>query len=146
MRLAHGELWLDEMFYSTGMTNPDIASRCRGLGLTKRDKIVADSQEPKSITELNNLGLWVVPSVKGADSINAGIDLIRRYKINVTRRSVNMIKELKVYKFKVDRDGNTTNAPIDKFNHAMDATRYVCTSELVEKRHGGVKAHNVRLY
>jgi phage terminase large subunit len=92
------------------------------------------------------MGLWVVPSVKGADSINAGIDTIRRYTINVTRRSRNIIKEMGIYKYKVDRDGKTTNAPIDKFNHAMDAMRYVCTDMLTTRRTGTAKAHNTYLY
>lgn len=146
MRLAHGELWLDELIYETDLTNPDIASRCFDIGLTKRDKIVADAAEPKSIKELNNLGLWVVPSAKGADSINAGIDTIRRYTINVTRHSRNLIKEIGVYKYKVDRDGKTTNVPIDKFNHAMDATRYVGTDLLTERRTGTAKSHLTKLY
>ena len=146
MRLAHGELWLNELIYETDMTNPDIAKRCHGLGLGKRDKIVADASEPKSIQELKNLGLWVVPSVKGADSINAGIDTIRRYPINVTRHSRNIIKEMGIYKYKVDRDGKTTNTPIDKFNHAMDAVRYVGTDILTTRRTGVVRATTTRLY
>ena len=146
MALAHGQLWLDELMYETGLTNPDIAARCKGLGLSRRDKIVADSAEMKSIAELNNMGLWVVPSVKGADSINVGIDMMRRYHINITRRSVNLLNEVKKYKYKVDRDGNATNKPIDNFNHAIDASRYVCMAELGEKRTGTARAHNIRLY
>jgi phage terminase large subunit len=144
--LAHGELWLNELIYETDMTNPDIAKRCHGLGLGKRDKIVADASEPKSIKELKNLGLWVVPSVKGADSINAGIDTIRRYPINVTRHSRNIIKEMGIYKYKVDRDGKTTNTLIDKFNHAMYAVRYVGTDILTTRRTGAARATTTRLY
>ena len=146
VRLAHGELWVDEVIYETGLTNPDIANRCHALGITKKHKIVADGAEPKSIQELRNLGLWVVPSVKGADSINAGIDTIRRYPINVTRRSRNIIKEMGIYKYKVDRDGKTTNTPIDKFNHAMDAMRYVCTDMLTTRRTGTAKYNPTYLY
>lgn len=146
MRLAHGALWLDELIYSTGLTNPDIAARCKNIGVTKRDRIVADSAEPKSIAELNNLGLWVIPSVKGNDSINAGIDTLRRYPINVTRRSVNLIGEMKKYKYAVDRDGNTTNKPIDAFCHALDAARYVGTAILTTRRTGTARARNTYLY
>ena len=145
LRLAHGALWLDEIIYSTGMTNPDIATACKEAHLN-RDKIVADSAEPKSIQELRNLGLFVVPASKGADSVNSGIDMLRRYTINVTRRSTNIIRELKAYKYKVDRDGNTTNAPIDDFNHAMDAMRYIGMDMLAVRRTGTAKAHNTYLY
>ncbi len=145
MRLAHGALWLDEVIYSTGMTNPDIAKACREAKI-QGEKIVADAAEPKSIQELRNLGLWVVPSSKGADSVNAGIDMLRRYTINVTRRSRNIIREMKSYKYKVDRDGNTTNVPIDDFNHAMDAMRYVGIDMLAVRRTGTAKAHITKIY
>lgn len=147
MRLAHGEIWLDEVIYTNGLTNPDIARRCKEAGLSRSDKIVADSAEMKSIAELHNMGLWVVPATKGQDSVNAGLDTMKRYTINVTRRSVNIINEMKKYKYKVDRDGNATNKPIDSFNHAIDAARYICMDLLTARRgNGGVKATNVRLY
>lgn len=146
VRLAMGELWLDEVIYEAGLTNPEIAVKCKEAGLTRADKIIADSAEMKSIAELKNMGLWVVPAVKGADSVNAGIDIMRRYHINITRRSVNLLKEFTKYKYKVDMDGNPTNKPIDKFNHGIDAARYCCMDILQERRVGAARAINVRLY
>ncbi len=32
--LAHGELWVDEKIYSTGLTNPDIADRAQAAGIS----------------------------------------------------------------------------------------------------------------
>ena len=112
--IAHGELWTDLEIYETGLTNPMIAERAKEAGVTKADQIIADSAEPKSIAELCNAGLWVIPTVKGGDSITVGIDILHRYKWNVTRRSVGMIEELQSYKWKKDRDGKKTNTPIDK--------------------------------
>jgi phage terminase large subunit len=57
-----------------------------------------------------------------------------------------MLKEFTKYKYKVDMDGNPTNKPIDKFNHAIDAARYCCTDILQERRVGTARAINVRLY
>lgn len=139
--LAHGELWTDLVFYTTGLTNPMIAERAKENGITRSDMIVADSAEPKSIAELHNAGLWVVPTVKGNDSITVGIDILHRYKWNVTRRSVGLIEELQAYKWKTDRDGNKTNIPIDAFNHAIDATRYWAMMKLNIRRAGGARAH-----
>jgi phage terminase large subunit len=68
--LAHGDLWLNQILYSTGMTNPMIATAAKDSGITRKDMIVADSAEPKSIAEIRNEGLYVVPTVKGADSIS----------------------------------------------------------------------------
>lgn len=128
--LAHGELWLDELLYNTGMTNPMIAERAKAQGLTRADVIVADSAEPKSIRELNNLGLNVEACVKGADSVINGIDIMKRYVLNVTRRSTGLRKEFQNYKWRVTKDGVTTNQPVDCFNHAIDAARYGALARL----------------
>lgn len=128
--LAHGELWLDELIYTTGMTNPMIAERAKALGLTRADTIIADSAEPKSIRELNNLGLNVEACVKGADSVINGIDIMKRYVLNVTRRSGGTRKELQNYKWRVTKDGVTTNEPVDCFNHSIDAARYGALARL----------------
>lgn len=141
--LAHGELWVDEIIYQTGLTNPDIAEECKRSGITRRDMIVADCAEPKSIQELTNLGLWVVPSSKGADSILNGIDILKRYHINITRHSHGMIENLQQYRWRKTRDGMTTNQPVDNFNHGIDAIRYAALARFAARRSGAAKAHVV---
>ena len=128
--LAHGEIWTDELLYETGMTNPMIAENAKKQGLTRNDTIIADSAEPKSNQELRNMGLTVEACVKGADSIINGIDILQRYTWNVTRRSTGTRRELLNYKWKVTKDGITTNTPVDCFNHAIDAVRYGALSRL----------------
>lgn len=142
--LAHGEIWTDEVLYDTGYTNPMLARAMREAGLTRKDMVIADSAEPKSIAELKAEGLWVVPSVKGKDSINVGIDILRRYKWHVTRRSVGLIENLKAYKWAKDRDGNKTNKPEDDNNHGIDAVRYVALNRLNIQRRGTAKATVLR--
>lgn len=138
--LAHGELWVDEYIYETGMTNPDIARRCKELGLTHNDLIIADCAEPKSIREIHNSGLYIVESTKGADSIKNGIDILKRYKLNITRHSQGIISNVKQYKYKVTRDGETTNQPIDMYNHGIDAIRYVALKKLNIEHRGTARA------
>ena len=132
--LAHGELWVDEKIYSTGLTNPEIAAKAKAAGITSQQQIIADCAEPKSIKELQAQGLWVTPSPKGADSIISGIDILKRYRIHVTRRSIGIISNLRAYKWDKDRDGNMTNKPEDKNNHGIDAIRYVGLAKLKEHR------------
>lgn len=143
--IAHGELWTDLEIYETGLTNPMIAEKAKEAGLTKADQIIADSAEPKSIAELRNAGLWVIPTVKGGDSIMVGIDILHRYKWNVTRRSTGHIEELQSYKWKKDKDGKKTNTPVDKFNHAIDATRYFALKRLNVRRVKRARAHYNKL-
>lgn len=143
--LAHGELWTDLIIYEPGLTNPQIAELAKEAGIGRGDQIIADCAEPKSIQELRNCGLWVVPSVKGKDSITVGIDTLHRYKWNVTRRSYGLVEELQTYKWKNDKDGKKTNVPIDKFNHAIDATRYFALMRLNVRHTGTARAHYNRL-
>lgn len=141
--LAHGEIWTDELIYSTGMTNPMIAERAKALGLTRADTIIADSAEPKSNAELRSMGLNVQGCVKGADSIKNGIDILKRYVWNVTRNSTGIRKELQNYKWKVTKDGVTTNQPVDCFNHGIDAVRYGALDKLkVAARPRGINIRN----
>lgn len=128
--LGGGELWADEMLYSEGLTNADIDKRLRAIRARAWD-LIPDSAEPKSNEELRRLGHKVEPAQKGPDSVRAGLDQLKRYKLNVTRRSVNLRKELANYKYKVDRlTGKATNEPVDAFNHCIDALRYVALNRL----------------
>lgn len=128
--LAHGEIWTDELIYQTGLTNPDIARLMKEAGLTGRDEVIADSAEPKSIHELCLQGMNVKPCRKGADSVINGIDILKRYTWNVTRRSTGLRKELLAYKWKQDRDGSLTSQPLDGFDHSIDACRYAASETL----------------
>ncbi len=140
---AHGDLWIDEDIYSTGLTNPDIASRAHGAGIGGEDQIIADCAEPKSIAELRAHGLWVTPSPKGQDSIVSGLDILKRYRLHVTRRSAGIIANLRSYQWGKDRDGNMTNKPEDKNNHGIDAIRYVALAKLPQHREvRGVRRRN----
>lgn len=117
-------LYIKEICYRPGMLNADIAAELKQAGATRYTPIVADSAERKSIDEINTHGFNIVPCVKGAGSISAGISAVQSYKLRITNDSDNLINELRNYMFKRDKDGNYLNEPIDKFNHALDALRY----------------------
>ena len=89
-----------------------------------KEKITADSAEPKSIDELRELGLRVHGARKGRDSINNGIQYIQDYQIIVHPRCVNFLTEINNYTWDSDKFGDRINVPIDDFNHLMDALRY----------------------
>ncbi|MDB4919873.1 PBSX family phage terminase large subunit [Mucilaginibacter sp.] len=126
----NGELWVDEKLYNTGLTNTDISARLIDLGIGQHIDIIADSAEPKSIEELRRLGWKIAGAKKGADSVNNSIDILKRYKINVTRQSVNLRNELGRYKWRTDRTGRTLNEPVDSWNHLIDPLRYVALNKL----------------
>jgi phage terminase large subunit len=123
-----GELVLDELIYEKGLLNVKISDRMRELSVSGR--IIADSAEPKSISELQGYGWNVEPASKGRDSIKQSINILKRYKLNVTQRSHNLKNELNNYKWKQNRDGRLENEPVDFLNHSIDAVRYVCLNIL----------------
>jgi len=123
-------LLIQELLYATGLTNQDIADKLRSLGITRAWEIVADSAEPKSIEEIYRLGFNIKPAEKGPDSVRNGIDILKRFKLQVTKDSTNLIKELRSYTWATDKEGKNTGVPIDSFNHACDAIRYVALNKL----------------
>lgn len=125
------DLFVDELIYRTGLTNNDISKLLKESKV--EHEIYADSAEPKSIEEIHQAGFNIKPSIKGQGSVNAGIDKLRSYNIRVTKRSVNLIKELRNYAWVSDKNGEPTNKPIDAFNHAIDALRYSIYRKKVTK-------------
>ncbi|MGO5081157.1 PBSX family phage terminase large subunit [Oscillospiraceae bacterium LCP25S3_E4] len=117
------EIYVYDEFYEKGMSNKAIADTVKQMGYSK-EKIAADSAEPKSIDELNALGLHVKGASKGKDSINNGIQWIQNFKIIIHPRCVNFLTEISNYTWDKDKFGNKINKPIDDFNHLMDAMRY----------------------
>ena len=120
-----GELYVDELCYRRGYDNTMIARLLKDEGCNAYTDIVADSAEPKSIREINAFGLNCKPVTKSPDSILNGIQVLQRYKLHVTQRSIGTINELRNYSWKQDVNGNYQNKPIGIFDHAMDALRYV---------------------
>lgn len=133
IRLHGGELWINELLYDKGFDNPMIAAHLAEMGIPKDVCIVADSAEPKSIREIASQGWHIEPVHKGKDSIATGIAVVNRYRKHVTGNSLNVINEFRNYRWQNDTWGNTTNIPIDHYNHSIDAIRYVCLNKLMEK-------------
>ena len=119
----NSKLYIYDEFYEKGLSNKAIAERIKELGYRK-ERITADSAEPKSIDELKTYGLNVKGAVKGKDSIVHGIQWIQDLEIIIHPRCVNFLTEISNYTWDTDRFGKKLNVPIDDFNHLMDALRY----------------------
>jgi len=133
----NGKIYVNELFYKTGMLNSDIVAMLKQLGVSTSQCIVADSSEPKSIQDVTNAGFYVEAARKGGDSVKASIDRLQQYDIVVTKNSLNLIKELRQYKWAKDREGKALNAPEDVMNHAIDCLRYVGLNKLSQYENSG---------
>jgi len=146
--LYEGELYLEELIYETKLVNipipdkdgevaPNIHDKMIELGLRQEwDELYADKAEDKSIRELQLKGWAVVGARKGPDSIVNGIDILKRYKLNITESSLNFRKEQQNYKWlinPIDKQGQSyINKPADSYNHLWDATRYAVLMKIGE--------------
>ena len=128
-------LYIKEHIYQTQMTTYDIHKKWKDVGI-ERETIYFDSAEPRLIEELRRMGWNVRPSLKGPDSVNAGIDLLKRFKIHIVKDSNNCIQEFRNYKWQEDRTGKMINKPIDKNNHTIDAIRYATYSVISKPNFG----------
>lgn len=123
----------DEVIYEKELTNSQIANKIKADGMGRF--IIADSAEPKSIAELKRLGLKIDGADKGKDSINFGIQQLQKYDLfYVTARSLNLINELRKYKWMVDKTGNKLNVPINDYDHGIDPMRYIETYGMTRVR------------
>ena len=129
------DLYIKEHLYRTQMTTRDIDIFLKEQKLLS-NPIYADSAEPRLIAELRRMGHHIFPSIKGKDSVNAGIDLLKRYKIHILSSSTNAISEFRNYKWREDKAGMLTNIPEDKHNHIIDPCRYATYSILSRPNFG----------
>jgi phage terminase large subunit len=127
---------LDEVCYKKGMLNSMIAKVLQSLpdALT-----IADSAEPKSIDELSAYGIKIIGAQKGQGSINQGIQAVQNKKIYYTKRSKNLKTEYENYAWKIDKEGNGLNVPVNAFNHILDAVRYVLSDLFPIERDDTIK-------
>ena len=122
-------LYIKEMLYEKRLTNTDLAKKMKEFRIDRQSEIIGDSAEPKSIEEIYRQGFNIKPAKKGA-GIHLGIDIMRRYKLHITKDSLNAIKEFRGYKWATDKNGDVLNVPVKVNDHLIDATRYLCLNKL----------------
>lgn len=120
----NGGIILDQVLYQKGLHNRDLANALKNL---KPALTIADSAEPKSISEIQQYGISIIPCEKGKDSKKYGIGVMQDQRISVTKRSVELIKEYRNYLWATDREGRLTGET-DGADDAIDASRYALTS------------------
>lgn len=134
--------FLNEM-YQKHCSNKDIANAIKAAGFDytgqivqgnlyadfadfrERQTIIADSAEPKSISDLNNEGLKIIPCKKYAGSVLYGIKWLQHRRLIIDpKRTPNALREFTQYEYMTTKDGEFLADVPDKDNHLIDATRY----------------------
>lgn len=116
------KLFVKELSYKPGMSQVEIKDCLLENGFVIGVDFIYCEHDPDMIKSLRNLSINALFARKGQGSISAGILLLNQYEVFFVGENIN--KEKSLYKYEVDKDGNSTNVPVDKYNHAFDATRY----------------------
>lgn len=142
--LNGNDVYVNEIFRSTGMKTQDIADALRDYDDLQKycdidNRLVAELED----ADINLLSM----TIKNGESIKVGIAIMNQRKIHITESSVDLIKEFKNYVYKKDRYDQYQIGlnPVDKFNHGIDALRYVILAEShVEGRQSANKVRTKR--
>jgi phage terminase large subunit len=127
VELFEGGVYVDELLYETKLTTNDLIERYHGLGLTKGIQTYCDAAEPKTIEEICRAGYNALSADK---DVTEGIRKVKSMPLYITKRSANIIKEIKSYKWKTDKDGKVLDEPVKFNDHLMDAIRYAIFTHL----------------
>lgn len=135
------DMYIDEVCYQTKMLSDDIIKACKDV----RDapEFICESADPRLIDEIYNAGIDIKAVQKFPGSIKAGIMKMQQYKIHITSRSTNIRKEFKNYTWRQDKEGKWLNEPIDCYNHAIDACRYVVLQKILGAYSNGMSASDI---
>jgi phage terminase large subunit len=122
-----GIAFVKEMLYEAKLTTNDLIDRLKAMELSKYDEIYCDAAEPKTIEELVRNGFNAKPANK---DVTEGIRCVKGTPLTIHQDSVNLLKELKSYRWKTDRNGNKLDQPVKFNDHIADAMRYGIYSKL----------------
>ncbi len=111
----------NEIIYQTGLTTNDLIQKMKVLIPNPKVEIFADAAEPKTIEEIYRAGFNVKPADK---AVKEGILFIKSKPLFITASSVNLIKEVRSYKWMEDKQGHILDAPVKFNDDGMDSGRY----------------------
>ena len=119
-------IYVDYEAYGLNVEIPHLPALFMGIPNAEKWYITADSSRPETISYLRNHGFpRIASAIKGARSIEEGIEFLKGYDIVVHPRCQHLIDELTLYSYKLDSlTGQVTPILADKDNHLIDALRY----------------------
>jgi phage terminase large subunit len=121
IELYEGAVYARQLLYETRLTTADLIERYKTLEMESYTEIFCDAAEPKTIEELNRAGYNAKPADK---DVTEGIRKLKGMPLYITEDSEDLLKEVKNYKWKIDKSGKVLDEPVKFNDHALDALRY----------------------
>lgn len=117
------KIYAKECFYINNQKIKDLKENI-GLFAKSHNLIIADSEDPRMISEIKDSGFNVKPVKKYDGSVLEGIRIVNDYDIIIDKESLNLIKELRNHTWNDKRAG----IPNKGFNHLLSGMRYYVQS------------------
>lgn len=129
-------LYLFGEIYAVKLGNTKAAREIRKLNPLNRI-ITADSEEPRAIAALNELGLRVIGAKKGPGSVDYGMEFLADELEEIVidpKRCPNAAREFTSYELEMDKNGNFKGSYPDEDNHTIDAVRYGMEDSMIRRK------------
>lgn len=130
-----GKIYARQMFYETKLTTADLIEKYKEIGVKRHVEIFCDAAEPKTIEELSRAGYNVKPADK---DVTEGIRKVKSLPLFICNDSTDLIKEIRNYKWKMDKDGRVLDEPIKFQDHGIDALRYAVFTRLSKNQYSWI--------
>ena len=122
-------LFWRELLYQTKLTTSDLIERFKSFpelwdeekACARDVEIIADSAEPKTIEEIARAGFQIKPAYK---DVKDTIDFIKSRPLRIDENSPNLLREIKKYSWKKDKNEKVLDEVVKFDDHLMDAGRY----------------------
>lgn len=114
-------LYWREMLYESKLTNADLIAKLRTIPELRGQKIIADAAEPQRIEEIRRAGFNIEPAYKIHKDT---IDFVKSKPLKIHPESANLMREIKKYSWKLDKNGVLTEDVVKFDDHCLDAGRY----------------------
>lgn len=122
------KLYIDHEAYMVGCEIDQLPDLFRRVPDAEKWFITADSARPETISYMQKHGFPKISSaIKGAKSLEEGVEFLKSFDIIVHPRCIHTIDELTNYAYKIDPLTDQVMPDLsDKHNHVIDAVRYAC--------------------
>lgn len=118
-------LYWREMLYQSKLTNSDLIEKLKTFPELNGRTIIADCAEPNRIEEISRAGFKIEPANK---AVKDGIDYVKSHPLRIDASGINIIREVKRYAWKLDKENKPTDDVVKFDDHLMDAGRYASYS------------------
>jgi phage terminase large subunit len=116
-----GRFYAEQLIYESHLTNQQLIERLKQLNINKSAEIFADYSRPESIREIYLAGF----NIKDANKdVKKGIDSVKSKDLYIHEGSIDLIKELRSYSWKKNRNEKLLEEPVKTLDDGCDALRY----------------------